>query len=126
MKLDNQRILSLFALFTDLPDSALVEWTSVCRSAVEKLQRQLREGVDISRNMERLCNAAAAIAYCDYVMISGGAIGMGGDIRVGEISIQSSGDAADAISTRDYMLAEIADLLAAPTGFIFRGVGDEA
>lgn len=121
MKLDNQRILSLFALFTDLPDSELAEWESLCDSAEVKLIGRLRENVDAAKNMERLCNAAAAIAYCDYAMLSAGPCAE--DIKVGDISVKTSGDARDAISTRDYMLAEISDLIEAPTGFVFRSTG---
>lgn len=122
MKLDNQRILSLFALFTDMPDSELPEWESLCGSAEQKLLGRLRENVDVSKNMERLCNAAAAIAYCDYTMLSSSS-GVD-DIKVGDISVKSGGDTRDAVSTRDYMLAEISDLIEAPTGFVFRSTGD--
>lgn len=122
MKLDKQRILSLFAMFTDMPDSELADWLTLCESAEMKLMKLLREDVDIPKNMERLCNAAAAIAYCDHAMLSGASAT--GNIRVGEISVTTSGDANDAISTRDYMLAEISDLLAAPSGFVFRGMGE--
>lgn len=121
MKLDSQRILSLFALFTDMPDSELTEWASLCDSAEVKLMGRLRENVDIAKNMERLCSAAAAIAYCDHVMISSGSDSA--DIKVGDISVKGSGGAQDAISTRDYMIAEISDLIKAPAGFVFRSTG---
>lgn len=122
MTLDNQRILSLFALFTDMPDAELSEWKSLCVSAEEKLMSRLRKKVSIYKNMERLCSAAAAIAYCDYIMLSAGSSSE--DIKVGDISLKSSGETRDAISTRDYMLAEIADLIETETGFVFRSTGD--
>lgn len=127
MKLDNQKIRDMFAMFTDLPDSELSDWTGLCDSAALQIADRLRENVDVQRHMERLCVAAAATAYCDYTVLTSGAARSSGEIRVGEISLKntdSQNAGLDAIETRDHFLAEIADLIKAPTGFAVRSAGN--
>lgn len=123
MKLDKQRILSLFALFTDLPDQELSAWEYLCVCASEKISSRLRADADASKNSERLCNAAAALAYCDYAMLTANG-GASKEIRVGDISVKNSADTHDAVSTRDYFLEQISDLIEGPAGFAFRSTGD--
>lgn len=116
MRLDKRRVLDLFAMFCDLPDQELPDWRGLCDAAEIKLISQLREDVDIPRQMERLCTAAAACAYFEYAMLSHKS---GGGIKVGDISISDSGG-DDAAAIRDHFLAQISDLIAVPTGFVFK------
>lgn len=122
MKLDKQRILSLFALFSDLPDQELSSWEYLCDCAGEKLLGRLRANADVPKNSERLCSAAAALAYCDYAMLTAG--GSSKEIRVGDISVKNSADTHDAVSTRDYFLGQVSDLIEGSAGFAFRSTGD--
>lgn len=115
MKLDTQKIRDFFAVFTDMPDSELPRWSGLCDSAQNWIADRLRKNADVSRNMERLCIAAASVAYCNHTLLQSGT--NADEIRVGDVSIKNSGgnaDALDAISTRDYFLADIADLIEAP------------
>lgn len=118
MKLDDNKIRNFFAVFTDMPDGELPRWNGLCDSAGKQIAGRLRENADIERNMERLCIAAAAVAYCNYTLLQSGA---GADeIRVGDISLKNSRgntDAIDAIGTREYFLADIADLVSASADF---------
>lgn len=116
VRLDSQAIRNFFAVFTDLPDEELANWNGICESAGRQITNRLRKNADITRNMERLCAAAAAIAYCNYSLMKSGISAE--EVRVGEITLKSShgdNDALDAIGTRDYFLAEIADLIVAPS-----------
>ena len=120
MKLDNELILKFFSLFTDLPDAELLKWKSLCENAGNKIWSLRKNGVNIKRNMERLCSAAAACAYCDYVILAGGGTGSSGELRVGDISVKESSHKTamiDAADTRAHFLAEVADLIDVPTGF---------
>lgn len=124
MKLDNQLIRDSFAMFTDMPDCEINCWRILCDNAAAQIISRLRENVDVRRNMERLCIAAAALAYSDYAAILSGKSCLPGEIRVGDISLKSSGDEFEAASTRDYFIAAIADLIDAPTGFAFHATGN--
>ena len=120
MKLDNELILKFFTLFTDLPDTELEKWKSLCESAGLKIWSLRKRGADVKRNMERLCSAAAACAYCDYVVLSSGGRGSAGELRVGDISVKDASSKTallDAADTRMHFLSEIADLIDVPTGF---------
>lgn len=117
MKLNDQKIRDFFAVFTDLPDAELPRWRGLCDSAEKQIADRLRRDADVARNMERLCVAAAASAYCNYALLHDGG---SDEIRVGDISLKNprgNTDAIDAISTRDYFLADIADLIGAPAEF---------
>lgn len=120
MKLDKQLIRDSFAMFTDMPDSELSYWSILCDNAESMIISHLRENVDARRNMERLCIAAAALAYSDYAAILSGKSGSSGEIRVGDISLRNSGDEFEAASTRDYFIASVSDLIDVPTGFVFQ------
>ncbi len=125
MKLDKQRISALFAMFTDIPDLDLPKWSNLVDLAETQLLALLKPNVDISRNMERLCIAAAACAYCNYTLLTARGGASSEEIRVGDIAIKSSGDELDATSTRDFFMSEIADLISNPTGFAFVATGDD-
>lgn len=116
--LDKRQIRNLFAMLCDLTDEELEKWAGLCESAESSITSRLRENVDVKRNMERLCIAAAACAYFDYMMLSGGA-GASSEVKVGDISVKNSGESPDARSIRDNFIAEIADLINVPTGFAF-------
>ncbi|MCL2033431.1 MAG: hypothetical protein FWG94_01735 [Oscillospiraceae bacterium] len=120
MKLDNELIFNFFSLFTDLHETELEKWRSLCENAGDKIWSLRKRSANVKRNMERLCSAAAACAYCDYVILSGGGTGSSGELRVGDISVKESSHKTaliDASDTRAHFLTEIADLIDAPTGF---------
>lgn len=110
-KLDRSRVAAVFSLFSDLAGEHLEPWRGFCETAAARVEARLRPGADVKQEMEALCIAAAAWAYCDYLMASEA----GGDqkaLRVGDISIQgASGDRQAAAEIRDYFLGEAAHLL---------------
>lgn len=127
MILDIERILSLFALFTDLPDRQLFAWRGLCAAAAGTIQGKVRADVNIKANMERLCTAAAAWAYSDYLALSAG--GSGEEIRVGDISLKNSktsGGFGEAQEIRNYFMEQIADLVDNVKSFAFRRTGESA
>lgn len=111
-------------MLADLPDQELESYSALCRSAEAQIMDRLRENVDIEREMERLCMAAAACAYYDYAMLSAGRNVSDSEVRVGEISVKSTGGEFDAASIRDHFLELAADLIHIPTGFAFRSAGE--
>jgi hypothetical protein len=87
------------------------------RGAAADILRRLRPGVDIAAEMERLCDAAAAVASHSCRALGASAAG---SVRVGDISVGAGGiDLAGAKALRDECMARIADLLAAPPEFAF-------
>lgn len=111
--LDNYRILSIFSLFTDLEEQQALAWQRLCENAAAALCCRIKAGVDVSAHMERLCTAAAAMAYGDYLMLNG-ASASGGEVRVGDISVKNgsgNGSGGDATEIRAYFLEQVADLL---------------
>lgn len=124
MRLDIQRIRRLFAMLADLDDAELENWESLCLSAETRIISMLREDVNVSWEMERLCMAASALAYCDHAMLSGRTVS-DNEIRVGDISVKNTGGEFDAATVRDHFLNSVADLIYLPTGFVFRSAGGE-
>lgn len=112
MKLDMDRVVDLFSLFSDLADDGLERWRCFCQTGAARIEALLREDADSSGEMEALCAAAAAWAYADYLMLeqSAGAVD---EVRVGEISVKTGASAAqqDGREIRDHFLAGVAHLL---------------
>lgn len=109
--LDTEKILRAFSLCSDLEGEALSRYEFLCPLAGARLERRLRPGAGSpgEEDMDRLCNAAGAMAYADYLMLGSAP---GGAVRVGDISLGSSSPAgADARELRDWCLAQVADLL---------------
>jgi hypothetical protein len=95
------------------------QYGPLLRGAAADILRRLRPGVDIAAEMERLCDAAAAVAYHGCRALGAGSAGAG-SVRVGDISVGAGGiDLAGAKALRDEHMARIADLLAAPQEFAF-------
>lgn len=123
--LDRERVRALFGLFTDLPDDRLNLWEGLCDNAVGSLMGRLRENVNLPANMERLCTAAAAMAYADYLLLDAGGVGASDEIRVGDITLKkSSSDEKNSDSREiwEYFLGQIGDLLA-DSAVVFAAVG---
>lgn len=111
--LDRDRVLALFSLFSDLEGDGLGQWRSFCDSAAYRVEKRLRPDADAARDGEALCAAAAAWAYCDYLMVEGGT-SHSDEIRVGDVSVRggsATGVGQDAASIRDYFLGQVAHLL---------------
>lgn len=127
MVLNIQRILQLFALFSDLSDQELYKWKGLCGASGAAILTKLRDGADIKANMERLCTAAAAWAYSDYLMLTSG--GGSDEVRVGDISLKNAQSGAgynDAQEIRLYFMGQISDLVEIGSGFAFRRTGESA
>ena len=111
--MDLEKITEYFSLFTDESADTLARWRGVCAIAGYRLEARLRPGalpLD-AVDTERLCMAAAACAYGDYLMAKSG----DGEVRVGDISVKAAGTASrDAADIRNYFLAQAADLLDCP------------
>lgn len=119
--LDRDKVLSLFSLFSDLTGGGLARWQPFCDGAARRIEARLLPGADCpsletESEMEALCTAAAALAYCDYLLL-GGVSGGGAvdELRVGDIALKSGTGAAesrrDAEEIRDHFLAGVAHLL---------------
>jgi hypothetical protein len=118
--LDQDRVFNLFIAFSDLPEETAGRFRPVCQAAADSLCAKLSRRVRLPRDMERLCLAAAAIAYHDFCGI--GSSGLAGEIRVGEISLRhpdwsGSPPSRMAAELRDRFLLDIADILKTP--FVF-------
>jgi len=124
--LDKDRIFRHFRTMSGLDSPAATPFRALCDSAGLYIFGRLREGAETDRHMDRLCFAAAALAYADWLEIGGGSTGAQ-EIRIGDIALRegSSGRRAlDSAAKRDHFLAGIADLLAPP--FVLAGMPGQA
>ena len=89
------------------------------------LSGRLRPGADIAANMDRICAAAAVMACCDALSL-GSALAWSDEVRVGDITLRSSGSSGGGFAgglrqtleeLRENFLLDISDLLQAP--FVF-------
>jgi hypothetical protein len=112
-----QLIEQAFRLFAGAASDDIAQYGPFLRGAAADIIRRLKPGVDIAAEMERLCDAAAAVA-CHSCRALGTA--NAGSIRVGDITVGgTAGEPAGARLLRDEYLARIADLLTAPADFAF-------
>jgi hypothetical protein len=119
LTLDTQLIEQSFRLFMGLESELPAQYGPLLRGAAAEIVRRIKPGADIAPHMERLCDAAAAVAYHGCRAL--GTV-TAGSIRVGDISIGAGGtggDLAGAKLLRDEYMARIADLLTAPEDFAF-------
>lgn len=124
MGLNLSRIMQLFALFTNLPDSELNDWQFLCENNAQKLQNQLKPTVQWEQEEERLSSAAAAFAYADWLLFDQTTL-QGSQIKVGDISVSdslSSNKKQDSLEIRSYFLEQIADLIGT-SHLVFEAVG---
>jgi hypothetical protein len=108
-----------FKLFAELESDIPARYEPLLRGAAAEIERRLKPETDIAREMERLCDAAAAVAYHGCRALG---TATGGSIRVGDISVgagAAGGELAGARLLRDEAMASIADLLAPPEEFAF-------
>lgn len=89
--MNEQDILTLFALFTGLSEEEAAPWAVLCRSAAAQLTGRLRPGVDPASqaNRERLESAAAAMAAYRYGLLESSQVPA--SLKVGEITLAQSG-----------------------------------
>lgn len=111
--LDMDRILSLFCRFSGLPQEQAEDWYVFCENARCKLESRIRAGVLPlgHQELERLCVAAAGLAYASWAAVRGAAIGGGDEIRVGDVSVKRAQAQTGALDLRDYCLEQVCDLL---------------
>lgn len=110
--LDVEKAMAVFSLFSDLSGDALERWRPSCTAACRRLERRLRENVNMPAEMEGLCTAAA-IAYGDLLMLDRGGA-QSDEIQVGNIRLKNStGSTAgsDAQEIATHFLQGIAHLL---------------
>ncbi len=115
MKLDRQHILRVFRMFAEPGDSDLQKYEPLLRGAEEEILKRLKPEADLSCNMERLCEAAAAEAYYMYLTLVSPA-NAADEIRVGDISVRSpsgasSGKLNDARLLRDEYMSRVSGLM---------------
>lgn len=113
--LDPGLVRRYFLLFSDLSGAEAWKWDPVCQNACALIGRRLKEGADAPGNRERLCAAAAGLAYGDYLMLSG-ASSAGGEVKVGDVTLKNGpssgkGSGREAGEIREYFLSRVADLI---------------
>ena len=112
--LDRDMVIEMFAMFSDLGADECERWRGFCVFAAERIESRLRPDADTEKYADMLCSAAAAWAYCDYLM-AGSAMASSDEIRVGDIALKnaaSSGtDKNTALEMRDYFMQQVAFLL---------------
>ena len=129
--LDFDKVNGLFMLFSDMTAEGAGRWESFCQTAISQVEARLRPGADTAKpeHLELLHSAAAAWAYCDYLMVASAA-GGGDEIRVGDISMKTAGssnpsDNQDALEIREYFLGQAAHLLLPPCPALVPAGGGE-
>lgn len=114
--LNTALIMHYFCFFTDYSQEQAQPWQALCEKHGKLLESRLRpeaanpSGVD----EDRLCQAAAARAYADHLMLAAKGRG-GGQIRVGDISVENTAACTtqDAKDIVDYFMEQVADLIMA-------------
>ena len=111
--LDKDRVFTHFLTMTGLDAAEAGAFRPLSDAAAQYLLTRLREGVAPGKNLDRLCLAAAALAYGDWLEL-GGSLCSAQELRVGDIALrESSGNRAPrGASMREHFLAGVADLLA--------------
>lgn len=118
--LNLDRVFHLFCLFADLDEAEAADWRWLCEAAEQTVTRRLREGVEPSAEMERLCAAAASIANDRYNLLRPGGFSEQEEIKVGDITVKNGSGAGEKESLQEHFLAEISDLLRFEGGFMFQ------
>ena len=111
--IDKDRVYEIFLGISGSSDEAKGRF--LCDAAAGYLSSRIGREVDLIQNMERLCRAAAGIAYCDYREMAGDI--SAGEVRVGDISLKESsgsGRRSELRDIREGFIEGIADLLAIP------------
>jgi len=122
--LDKDRVFRHFRTMCGLDSAGTGPYRALCDAAAQYILNRLRDDVQLDRNMDRLCFAAAALAYGDWLEV-GGSLASAQDIRVGDITLRESGGggrgaAAGGSALREHFLAGVADLLSPP--FVLAGM----
>lgn len=87
-----QEVTRLFAKIADMEYDDAVKWQFLCKSAISSIASMLKSGCDISSNGDRICSAAAVLAYRRYV-IQKTAQGDSCGYKVGDITVNSTDSA---------------------------------
>lgn len=110
--MDKDRVFDHFLTMTGLARKDAVAYRPFCDAAAGFIHSRLKRDVDFGRNMDRLCIAAAAVAYGDWLEL-GGSLSSADEIRVGEIAVRerTGGPSQRGGARRERFLEAIADLL---------------
>ena len=119
--LDIDRVFTHFTTMSGLDEGGAAPYRALCDGAARYIFSSLREDVHLAGQMDRLCLAAAALAYGDWIEL-GGSLSAAEEMRVGEITLRESRGNAPPRggALREHFLAGIADLLA--PRFVLAGV----
>ena len=111
--LDQDRVFAHFKTMSGLDGREAEPFRPFCEAAAGLIASRLRQGLNVGRHMDRLCLAAGAIAYSDWLPL-GGSFSSANEIRVGEITLreQSGGPSPQGALLRERLFEDIADLLA--------------
>ena len=123
--LDKDRIFAHFRTMSGLDEDAASPYRPLCQAAGQYVLTRLRSGVQLDRNMDRLCLAAAALAYGDWLEL-GGSRSSDQEFRVGEVVVRerSGGSTPRGGGLREHFLAGVAELL--EPRFVIAGMGEGA
>ena len=123
--LDKDRIFAHFRTMSGLETDAASPYRPLCSAAGQYVLARLRPDVQLDRNMDHLCLAAAALAYGDWLEL-GGSRSSDQELRVGDITMRerSGGSASRGGGLREHFLAGVAELLEPP--FVISGMGGSA
>lgn len=108
---DKDRVFALFSLFSDLEGEAAERYRPLCDGAAAAMASRMRPGITEEADLERLCMAAAAGAYCDLLELRGSSAAE--ELRVGDITLKNSSrsGSGDSEGVRAHFEALAADLL---------------
>ncbi|MDR2909445.1 MAG: hypothetical protein LBU86_06160 [Oscillospiraceae bacterium] len=113
--LDKDRVYEAFLLYSDLEEEKNERLRAISDRAADNLAARLSDKAEAGAHMNRLCGAAAGIAWCDLLAREAG---VAEEIRVGDVSMRSSSSyavtAKELDALREGFLADIADLLSPP------------
>lgn len=115
MTLDMCQIERTFRLFAEIDGEIPAKYRPFLRAAEAEILRRLKPCGDIAPVMERLCDAAAAVAYhgCRALEAVNAC-----DIKVGDIALSAGAEEAKAAEKlKEAAMAGIADLLQIPEAF---------
>ncbi len=113
-----EKVLGAFSLLAELDEEAARAASTVVELAIAELSSLLIDGACNSSNHDRLCHAAAALAYYKYVLLESTRLN---GIAVGDVRFNSPSAAALSMAKalRDDAFGAVYDLIDSRT-FAFR------
>lgn len=115
-----EKVLGAFSLLAELDEEAARAASTVVELAVAELSSMLAKETCTESEHDRICHAAAALAYYKYVLLESTRLG---GISVGDVKVNAPSAATLAIAKalKDDALGAVYDLIDSST-FAFRQV----